>query len=42
MPCEHLISEFTANYMEQLFYFCLKKTGNDTEAEDLFLCFCIL
>lgn len=35
MPCEHLISEFTANYMEQLFYFCLKKTGNDTEAEDL-------
>lgn len=35
MPCNRLISEFTANYMEQLFYFCLKKTGNETEAEDL-------
>ncbi|MBQ5601193.1 MAG: sigma-70 family RNA polymerase sigma factor [Clostridia bacterium] len=30
-----LISEFTENYMEKLFYFCLKKTGSHTEAEDL-------
>ena len=32
---ERLISEFTENYMEKLFYFCLKKTGNSHEAEDL-------
>jgi len=30
-----LIHEFTENYMEKLFYFCLKKTGNHVEAEDL-------
>jgi len=30
-----LITEFTENYMEKLFYFCLKKTGNNNEAEDL-------
>ena len=30
-----LINEFTENYMEKLFYFCLKKTGNNIEAEDL-------
>ncbi|MBQ3489753.1 MAG: sigma-70 family RNA polymerase sigma factor [Clostridia bacterium] len=30
-----LIYEFTENYMEKLFYFCLKKTGNNMEAEDL-------
>ena len=30
-----LICEFTENYMEKLFYFCLKKTGSQTEAEDL-------
>ena len=30
-----LIYEFTENYMEKLFYFCLKKTGNNNEAEDL-------
>ncbi len=30
-----LTSEFTENYMEKLFYFCLKKTGSHTEAEDL-------
>ncbi len=30
-----LINEFAENYMEKLFYFCLKKTGNNTEAEDL-------
>ena len=30
-----LIKEFTENYMEKLFYFCLKKTGNNVEAEDL-------
>lgn len=30
-----LIEEFTENYMGKLFYFCLKKTGNNTDAEDL-------
>lgn len=30
-----LINEFTENYLEKLFYFCLKKTGSNTEAEDL-------
>lgn len=29
------INEFTENYMEKLFYFCLKKTGSQIEAEDL-------
>ena len=33
--CEKLIAELTENYIEKLFYFCLKKTGNSTEAEDL-------
>ncbi|MBQ7846976.1 MAG: sigma-70 family RNA polymerase sigma factor, partial [Clostridia bacterium] len=32
---ELLIGEFTENYLKKLFYFCLKKTGNSTEAEDL-------
>jgi len=32
---DRLIKEFTENYMEKLFYFCLKKTGNHIEAEDL-------
>ncbi len=32
---DRLINEFTANYMEKLFYFCLKKTGSHVEAEDL-------
>ena len=30
-----MVEEFARNYMEKLFYFCLKKTGNQTEAEDL-------
>ena len=30
-----LINEFVDNYMEKLFYFCLKKTSNTVEAEDL-------
>ena len=29
------INEFAENYMEKLFYFCLKKTGSNIEAEDL-------
>ena len=29
------INEFAENYMEKLFYFCLKKTGSQIEAEDL-------
>ena len=32
---DRLIKEFTEDYMEKLFYFCLKKTGNNVEAEDL-------
>ncbi|MBR3963824.1 MAG: sigma-70 family RNA polymerase sigma factor [Clostridia bacterium] len=32
---DQLIGEFAENYMEKLFYFCLKKTGNHIEAEDL-------
>ncbi len=32
---DRLINEFAESYMEKLFYFCLKKTGNHTEAEDL-------
>ncbi|MBQ8448478.1 MAG: sigma-70 family RNA polymerase sigma factor [Clostridia bacterium] len=32
---DRLINEFAENYMEKLFYFCLKKTGSHTEAEDL-------
>lgn len=30
-----LVSEFAEKYMEKLFYFCLKKTGNGVRAEDL-------
>ena len=30
-----LMQEFAQNYMQKLFYFCLKKTGNQTDAEDL-------
>jgi len=32
---DSLINEFAENYMEKLFYFCLKKTGSNVEAEDL-------
>ena len=32
---DRLINEFAENYMEKLFYFCLKKTGSYIEAEDL-------
>ena len=32
---DQLLNEFAENYMEKLFYFCLKKTGSHTEAEDL-------
>ncbi len=32
---DRLMNEFTENYMEKLFYFCLKKTGDHYEAEDL-------
>jgi len=32
---DRLIHEFSENYMEKLFYFCLKKTGSHIEAEDL-------
>lgn len=30
-----LIEEYTSEYMEKVFYFCIKKTGNRHEAEDL-------
>ena len=32
---DQLINEFAENYMEKLFYFCLKKTGNHIDAEEL-------
>ncbi len=32
---DQLVQSFTENYVEKLFFFCLKKTGNQTEAEDL-------
>lgn len=32
---EALMKEFSENYMEQVYYFCLKKTGDSYEAEDL-------
>ncbi|MCM1365568.1 MAG: sigma-70 family RNA polymerase sigma factor [Ruminococcus sp.] len=32
---ERLVTEFTENYVEKIFYYCLKKTGNNTNAEDL-------
>ncbi len=32
---DRLINEFAENYMEKVFYFCLKKTGSHIEAEDL-------
>ena len=32
---DRLIKEFTESYMEKIFYFCLKKTGDHYEAEDL-------
>lgn len=32
---EKLVAEFTENYMEKIFYFCLKRTGNASSAEDL-------
>lgn len=35
MSHHELITEFTEHYMEKLFYFCLKRTGNSDEAENL-------
>ena len=32
---DRFVKEFAENYMEKLFYFCLKKTGSNVEAEDL-------
>ena len=32
---DRLAGEFAENYMEKLFYFCLKKTGNHIDAEEL-------
>ncbi len=32
---EELIQDFVENYMEKIFYFCLKKTSDKNEAEDL-------
>ncbi len=32
---DELIATFAEQYMEKIFYFCLKKTGNEYEAEDL-------
>ena len=30
-----LINEYTENYVEKIFYFCLKKTGSVYDAQDL-------
>ncbi len=35
MISEKLIKDFTENYMGKVFYFCLRKTGDSYEAEDL-------
>ncbi|MGN1347220.1 MAG: RNA polymerase sigma factor, partial [Eubacteriales bacterium] len=32
---ERLMAEYISDYMEKIFYFCLKKCGNTTSAEDL-------
>ena len=32
---DELIREYCRSYMEKVFYFCLKKTGNPAEADDL-------
>lgn len=32
---DSLITEFIENYMQKLFFFCLKKTGSNNEAEEL-------
>ena len=32
---ESLVGEYTENYLQKVYYFCLKKTGNTAEAEDL-------
>lgn len=32
---DSLVAAYAADYMEKVFYFCLKKTGSPTEAEDL-------
>ena len=32
---DKLINEFSENYAEKIFYFCLKKTGNPNDADDL-------
>ena len=32
---DRLTAEFAESYMEKIFYFCLKKTGNNEAAEDL-------
>ena len=35
MNANSLIDDFINNYLEKLFYFCLKKTGNNEDSEDL-------
>ncbi len=35
MTAQDLITDFTENYLAKLFYFCLRKTGSEYEAEDL-------
>lgn len=35
MSTENLIQHFADDYFEKLYYFCLKKTSNANEAEDL-------
>jgi len=35
MANERLIREYAAEYIEKVFYFCLRKCGNANEAEEL-------
>lgn len=32
---ERLMTDFAKNHMEKIYYFCLKKTGNDDQAQEL-------
>ncbi len=33
--CERLMNDLSENYMGKIFYFCLRKTGDEYSAEDL-------
>lgn len=33
--CDELINEYINNYMGKIFYYCIKKTSDNNEAEEL-------